>query len=815
MPGPPELNHFPAALLLGVIGLPALLIPLHLLLGKRLGPRTGFLALLAPLSSAVLLSFLIREHWSSGTVSTAVIEWVPFLGINLAMVLDGVSIFYGYVILGVGFLVCGYAAFYFERGAKNMGPFFAYLMLFMTAMLGAVFADNLISLFVFWELTGVASFLLIAFSHEKRTAQLGARRALLITFSTGLCLLAGLILLGQQAETFVLSRIAAQGGAVLEGAGWLAPVMLVLIMLGAFGKSAQFPFQFWLPGAMAAPTPVSAYLHSATMVKLGVYLSARMFPIFHDHDLWLPLVAGVGFATMLLGAFLAFRSNDLKEILAYSTVSQLGFLIGFYGLGGDEGIRFDLLHVASHVFYKGSLFMVAGIVDHAAGTRDLRHLGGLGRRLPLTAFAALVGTASLASIPLTTGFISKELALAGLGDLWADKGALALFFYAAVLLSAVLTVAFALRLFLGVFAGKEPEGNAFHPPGVWIQLPPLLLAGAALFFGIFPGILGEWLDHFKVPGLQEIQSVEVVLWHGITRELLLSTAAIASGAALYFWARKREWRWTRVLFLQRLDRVFDRSVDTLGSVAKRITLALRADWPPAYLPIVIFTLLVFVLSAFVVHRAEFGEVASAERLFDPWRSLVAVMVGIGLVGVLTLRRWTAQLVALSVSGFFLTFYFVLYQAPDLAMTQILVESASVVLVLVLIARFSTGSRAGTRFEFRWNAKQVMRAVLSLGMGGMATLLVIFADLNRHPDPVGYRMLALSQPLAEGNNVVNTILVDFRAFDTMGEITVLLIATLAGMGLMVHYKREKGNDRSAFAAPGFLLGKRPTRKGKIE
>ncbi len=806
MPELVEQNHFPAALLLGVIVLPFLLAPLVLLVGKKLGSLTGLLALLAPLASMALLTVLIRDHWTGGTVATAVIEWVPFLGINLSLVLDGVSIFYGYVILGVGVLVCGYAAFYFERGAQNLGPFFAYLLLFMTSMLGAVFADNLISLFVFWELTGVASFLLIGFSYEKRIARLGARRALLVTFSTGLCLLAGFILLAQQAGTYELSQIAARGGEVMEGAGWLAPVMMGLIMLGAFGKSAQFPFQFWLPGAMAAPTPVSAYLHSATMVKLGVFLSARMFPIFRDLDLWLPLVAGTGFFTMLLGAFLALRSNDLKEILAYSTVSQLGFLIGFYGLGGGEGLRLDLLHVVSHVFYKGALFMVAGIVDHAAGTRDVRHLGGLARRLPLTALSALIAAAALAGLPPTTGFISKELMLAGLGDLWTEKGALALFFYAALLLSTVMTVAFALRFFLGVFGGKEPADAHFHSPGFMIQLPPLLLAGAALGFGLFPGVLGEWLDHLKVPGVQESAAVKVSLWHGINRELLLSAAATLSGIVLYLWANKLEWRWARIPFFLRFDKAFDRSVDTLGYIAKRITLALRADWPPAYLPIVIFTLLAFVLGAFATHLEAFDNLGEREWRIDPWRSLIGVMVCIGLVGVLKLRRWTAQLVALSVSGFFLTFYFVLYKAPDLAMTQILVESASVVLVLVLIARFSTGSRAGTRFEFRWNVKQVSRVLLSLGMGAMATLLVIFADLNRHPDPVGYQMLALSKPLAEGNNGVNTILVDFRAFDTMGEITVLLIATLAGLGLMVHYKRDR-KSRSAFAAPGFLLGKR--------
>ncbi len=811
MTDPIAFETFPAALLLSAIALPALLAPLVLLLGKKLGPWTGFAAMLAPLAAMGLLTQLVTQHWTSGTVGTAVVEWVPFLGVNLSLVLDGVSIFYGYVIGGVGLLVCWYAACYFDRESKNLGAFFAYLLLFMSSMLGAVFADNLISLFVFWELTGVASFLLIGFNHEKKKARQGARRALLVTLSTGLCLLAGFILLAQQSGTYELSQIASKGSGALDQTTWLATATLALIMLGAFGKSAQFPFQFWLPGAMAAPTPVSTYLHSATMVKLGVFLSVRMFPVFHEMALWLPLVAGVGFFTMLLGAFLALKSNDLKEILAFSTVSQLGFLIGFYGLGGSQGLRLDLLHVLSHVFYKGALFMVAGIIDHAAGTRDVRKLGGLARHLPLTAASGLIAAAALAGIPLTTGFISKELMLAGLGHAYAEKGGLIVFFYAAVILSAAMTVAFALRLFLGVFTGKEPAKMHFHAPGFWLQIPPLLLAGAALFFGIFPGLLGEIVDQLRVPGVQESEVYHVALWHGINRELLMSAAATLGGVVLYQIAQKQAWRWAHVPKYLRFDLLFDRSIDGLAVVSKRITLALRADWPPAYLPIVIFTLLAFVLGAFLVHKSEFAPVTDFEFIFDPWRSLIGIMVCIGLVGVLKLRRWTAQLAALSVSGFFLTFYFVLYKAPDLAMTQILVESASVVLVLVLIARFSSGSRAGTRFEFRFNARQILRVILSLGMGFMATLLLIFADLNRHPDPIGYRMLALSKPLAEGNNGVNTILVDFRAFDTMGEITVLLIAALAGMGLMVHYRRSASKHPSAFAAPGFLLGRRKERK----
>lgn len=807
MPTPVEVQDFSPILLLTVIALPALVAPLVLALGRRLGAKVGYIALLAPLTSMLLLGSLVKD-WQSSSTLTASLSWVPTLGINLSLVLDGLSIFYGFIIGIIGVLVCWYALAYFGSSKKNLPWFYSCLLVFMSAMLGAVFSNNLLSLFVFWELTGITSFLLIGFMHETPAAQVGARRALLVTLATGLCFMTGLILLGQQAGSFELTTIAERGGDLFKDAGWLAPVMLVLIMLGAFGKSAQFPFHFWLPGAMAAPTPVSAYLHSATMVKLGVFLTARMFPIFHEQALWMPLVAGVGFFTMLTGAWLALKSNDLKEILAYSTVSQLGFLIGFYGLGSGSGMRFDMVHVISHVFYKGALFMIAGIVDHAAGTRDVRHLGGLAKQMPLTAGAALVGVGALAGIPLTTGFISKELMLARLVETTSTHPILGGLFLATVALAALMTVAFALRLFIHTFLGTQPKEIDFHHPGTWIQIPPVLLASAALWFGVFPGGLGVLTDNLQVAGLHENRIADLHLWHGFNVELLISTVAIAAGVGLYAWSQKQQWSGAYIPQSLRFDRYFDRGVDGLSIAAKKLTLTLRADWPPAYLPIVIFSLLAIVFSAFIINRHEFLGLADMPWIFDPWRSFIGLLVTAGLIAVLRLRRWTAQLLALSVSGFFLTFYFVLYRAPDLAMTQILVESASVVLVLVLASRFSNGSRTGTRFEFRWNKSQIARVILSLGMGIMATTLVLFADLHRHPNPVGLEMLKLSQPLAEGTNAVNTILVDFRAFDTLGEITVLLIASLAGMALMVRYRRSRHRGKqAAYAAPGFLLGRK--------
>lgn len=795
--------HFIFAALLGVILLPLLFAPLALLLGQRLGRHTGYVAMIAPLLSLGLL-YWIASDWTEGAQRVVSVPWVPSLKVNLSFLIDGLSIFYGFVISGIGVLVCWYAAQYFEARQKSLGWFFACLLAFMTSMLGAVFSNNLILLFVFWELTGIASFLLIGFSHSEEKARLGARRALLVTVATGLCFLAGLILLGLLGASYEVNTLLERGAELARQGNPLITAAGILILIGAFGKSAQFPFQFWLPGAMAAPTPVSAYLHSATMVKLGVFLTARVFPIFGPLDFWLPMVAGIGLFTMLLGAFLALRANDLKEILAYSTVSQLGFLIGFYGLGSAQGVRFDFVHVISHVFYKGSLFMVAGIIDHSTGIRDVRRLGGLGKLMPLATGAALIATAALAGIPLTTGFISKEIMLAEVGKL-AGTHPVGWLFFGMVALSAVFTVAFALRLFLGVFTGTKPAHLHFHAPSLSLQLPPLLLAGAALIFGIFPGPLGQMLDRLSVTGLHSPAEDYLALWHGFNRELLASTIILMAGAFLYMWARQTEWRWATTPRWLQFDKAFDRMVDGLGTFSKKLTLALKADWPPAYLPIVIFFLLLIIFGAVIANAGSLKNIASLELRFDPLRTFVALLITLGLGAVLVLRRWTSQLVALSISGFFLTFYFVMYHAPDLAMTQILVESASVVMILVLVSRFSSASRAGTRFEFTFTWHQILRAVLALGMGVLGTGLVLFAELNKHPDPVGPQMRELSQPLAEGTNAVNTILVDFRAFDTMGEITVLLIAALAGIGLMMRYKRRGTSGQDAMSAPGFLLG----------
>lgn len=796
-----------AALLVGALLCPVAAAPLMLLAGRYLKAGVGYLAMLAPLASFVaLLGIALNVEPRAHLVFE--IQWIPSLGVNLSFLIDGLSLFYGLIICGIGFLVCWYSTFYLNNEYRDHGLFYCYLMVFIAAMLGTVFADNLVLLFVFWEITSVSSFLLIGFLHSEEESRRGARRALLVTVATGLCMLGGLVMLGLMGGSYSFSVLKDLDlGSTGYGNGWIY-AMFLLIMIGAFGKSAQFPFQFWLPGAMVAPTPVSTYLHSATMVKLGVFLTARLFPILSQQELWFPVITAVCFFTMVLGAWLALRSNDLKAILAWATVSQLGFLIGFYGLGSSVGVRFDFLHILSHVLYKAALFMVVGIVDHSTGIRDVRQLGGLARRMPLTALTAAIGTAAFAGIPLTTGFISKETALTDMLGACAVHPVAGPILVVAMVAATVMLVAVAARIFLKVFLGPAIPCDDFHRPGLFMELPPLVLAGLAIVLGTVPGLLDAPLSHLQVEGLHRIHEDGLHLWHGFSIELMISAAVFGCAAALYWWAEKTQWRWTTMPRWLRFDEAFDEASDWLVYAAKRLTHMLKADSPPAYVPIVIMFLLLVMggLTATVFFSAnlDFGG-TEIDWEVHPLRMFVVVVITIALLSIIFLRRWSAQLVALSVAGFFITLYFVLYRAPDLAMTQVLVESATVVMILFLLSRFPSYTQTGMRKDLRMDRRHVFRLVVSLGVGALMSSLVIFAGLHRHPEPVGEQYLELSQPLAEGTNAVNTILVDFRGFDTLGEITVLLTATLGGLGLMMRYKRGH-NPGDPKPPPGFILGK---------
>jgi len=789
------------AILLGV-GVP-LVLPLALAWwGRRLGERTAWLALSAPVASFSALVWLYATH--DGGTRLVSWPWVPSLGLSLSFGVDGLSIFFGLIVSGVGMLVVGYARYYLDATYAHHGRFYAYLILFMGAMLGTVLSDHLLLLFFFWELTGVASFLLIGFTHRNAESRRGARMALLVTGGTGLAMLAGVVLLRQVTGTYSLRELYETGGIVEEP---LSRAAMSLLLLGAFGKSAQFPLHFWLPNAMSAPTPVSAYLHSATMVKLGVFLVARLFPLFGEHVAWAPVVSGVAFVTLVLGALLALLSTGLKAILAYSTVSQLGFLIGYYGLGASGGVEYDYLHILSHVFYKGCLFMVVGIVYVATHVSDLRELGGLRHRLPGLAWIAGIACAAMLGLPGTTGFLSKELMFKEIFVSPRAHGALGVFAVVAVVVTSLLKVAFSVRLFHGIFLGKEPEmiGDRFHHPPGWMLLPPAVLAAGALVLGLIPELMSGPMHHLNVPGLQTPTAPVLHLWHGWTRELAASVSVVAGGLAVVWVGYRTAWRWANIPRWLRFDRGYDAGVEALGRLATRMTRTVGSDTPVAWLRVSVGAWVILVGGYLWVRfpPAEVLELLGdglADHHWDGLRVWVATLIGLGAIGVVVLRTWPAQLVALSVSGFMTTVYFVLYRAPDLALTQILVETISLVLVVTLLARFPRSAQQGEDSVRRWTGRRVVTLGVSIGFGVMMLAVGVLVMARPGAQRLGGWYLEKTLPLADGANAVNTLLIDFRGFDTFGEVTVLVVAMLGCLGLLFRRRRTLAERRSGAMAP---------------
>lgn len=802
----------------------ALFLPLigGLLLGPLsgfFGKRVGWVAFGFPVLSFVMV---VTAAVQAGSTPHELVEWqwIPSLGINLSFLIDGLSLLFAGIVSGVGVLVFFYANQYFkgDEAKYPLGRFYSYLLLFMSAMLGTVMSDNLMLLFIFWELTGITSFLLIGFLHEKDGSRAGARMALLVTMLTGLCMLVGIVILHHITGTLSISQLMAMDLPVpLDGT--LINVVLFLILLGAFGKSAQFPFHFWLPNAMAAPTPVSAYLHSATMVKLGVFLVARIYPIFLETALWVPVLTMVGFGTMLVASFLALRSNVLKAILAYSTVTQLGDLIGLYGLESQLGVFSDYYHILDHVFYKACLFMIVGIITHCTGCKDLRDLGGLRKSMPLLASAAGIACASMAGLPLTMGFVAKEMLLADFALLLKDGPWTAWVAFVFLALASVMKIAFSIRLFYYLFFGPVPEKVQvhLHAPSIWFQLPPLILAGCSLLFGLVLVIPEALLEYLHVEGLQ-MREGHLALVH-FSIELLVSLTIIGAGWCLFLFGRRTNWAWTEIPKPLRFDDFFERGLLQFNAFTKFITRLLRSESPADYLPVML-TVMVCAFGGYLLHSFEMR--TGTAFVMGDWefevftlRIFVAVLIGLSALGVVLLSRWTSQLILLSVCGFLITFYFVLYQAPDLALTQILVESATLILVLLLLARFPKSAQKGEDKELFHGMRNIFNLVISLGVGTVVTFMILVANAKEPPTRLGEAVLQQTVHYAEGANAVNTILVDFRGFDTMGEIAVLVIAVLGSIGLFFRYKRtDQQREQRALGAPGFgIFQQQPKRGGQ--
>jgi len=725
---------------------------------------------LAWILPAALFALLIGEMGQGERVESH--TWIPSLGIDLAFRLDGLSLVFAALILGIGSFIFLYGARYL-RGDPGLARFLAVLTLFMGAMLGAVLADDLIVLIVFWELTSLTSFLLIGFRPEAAQTRRSAQQGLLVTFAGGLCLLAGALLLGQVAGTYSLTEIVAQRD--LVAADPLAPAIIVLLALGAFAKSAQVPLHSWLANAMVAPTPVSAYLHSATMVKLGVYLLARINPLFDEDPLWIGLLTLAGAATMLVGALLALRETDLKRVLAYSTIVSLGTLVLLAGLPGPLASVALVAFLVVHALYKACLFLVAGIIDHEAGTRDSSRLGGLRRLMPLTAGAALLGGLSMAGLPPFVGFVAKEL----LYEASLATTASWLIAVVALLANAAMVVVagvVAWRCFAGPL---QPTPRQPHDPPWSLLAGPAVLALLGLTFGVAPWLVASTLVLPAASAIAgESVSYDLALWHGLTPMLALSALTLLLGLLGFH-------RWTAlrhrsaalsVLDSHGPDAAYDGLLRGLQRLAGWQTARLQSGslrhYQAAVLAIFAAAMLGTLLLSGGLRMPSIGAAAWQ------WETLLALPLALAAIAVVRARRFISGIVAAGVTGFSVALLFLFQGAPDLAFTQFSVEAIAIVILLAIVGRLPF--READRRDAAERRRDLVIAV-ALGVAASLVLLTVMAEPFDQYLSDYFR--TRSVPEAQGRNIVNVIIVDFRALDTLGEITVLALAALAAAAVI--------------------------------
>ena len=730
-----------------------------------------------------------------GAIPAWSIPWMPGLGMDFGFRLDGLAWLFSLLILGIGALVVLYAAYYLHD-SDPPARFFLFLMLFMGAMLGVVLADNLLLLVVFWELTSLSSFLLIGYWSHRRDAREGARMALAITGGGGLALLAGVLLIGHIVGSMKLDDVLAAGDTIRAHPLYLPA--LVLVLLGAFTKSAQFPFHFWLPHAMAAPTPVSAYLHSATMVKAGVFLLARMYPALGGSDAWFWMVTLTGLVTLLTGAYLAIFKHDLKGLLAYSTISHLGLITMLFGLNTKLAVVAGVFHILNHATFKASLFMSAGIIDHESGTRDMRKLNGLFRYMPQTAVLGMVAASAMAGVPLLNGFLSKEMFFA---ETLSGGGVTGILLPVGATLAGIFSVAYSARFVHDVFFNGEPKDlpRTPHEPPRFMRVPVELLVVLCVAVGIAPALTVAPLLAVAAGAALggPLPEYSLAIWHGFNLPLAMSAIALAGGLALYFGLQRRVNlhqiihlpRGGRELFLFSLDRVY--------GAARGTTMALQNGSLQRYLLLLVtFALLAGLLPFF---ESGFGGPAPADARHPvPPASMVvfavwAIGVAAAFATMILHRRRLLAVVPLGAAGLVVSLTFVHFSAPDLALTQILVEVVTITLMMLALAWLPEQSPVERN---RW--RQWRDAVVSIAAGlGVAGLT--WAMLDRPSASIAPYFLETALPLGGGSNAVNVILVDYRGFDTLGEITVLGIAGVAIHAILAGFM--PAGRRSGAAEPG--------------
>lgn len=729
-----------------------------------------------------ILLLLQAKTVINGTAILESWQWLAVAGINLSFRLDALSLLFSLLISGIGTLIFIYA-YYYLSPKNSLSKLYLLLMVFMTAMLGITLSNNLMILLVFWELTSISSFLLVGYWHQYEAAQRGSRMALTITGMGGLAMLGGFILLGQIAGTYEIDQLSQMKTQIQQHA--LFVPMLLLVLLGAFTKSAQFPFHFWLPNAMAAPTPVSAYLHSATMVKAGIFLLARLSPIFIGAALYHHIVTWIGLITLCMAAGFAIFKEDLKGLLAYSTISHLGLIVCLLGIGTPLAIAAAIFHIMNHATFKAALFMLAGIIDHETGTRDLRKLSGIWQLLPFTATLTMITAASMAGVPLTNGFVSKEMFFTELTSHL--TGSALIFACIVATIAGLFAVTYSIRLVHGVFfdgpIGTQVPKKDAHEPPIGMLSPAILLACLCILVGILPAFFAEAIVNSATGASlaqPQFHDVHLAIWHGINLPLIMSFIALIGGALFYFALAKngrlRQIDLDPLLGVFQGKILFERFLKHLLLISRRIKQKTESGSLQSYL----FWIIVFCLV--IVGTPLFNQALTTgtrELTHAPWTAIVLWLI---LFSGCWMMLWFhhERIKAVFISGaigLIVSLIFITLSAPDLALTQITVDVVTTVLLLMSLSLLPQLTPYESSRSRRWRD-----AALAI-IGGLSIGWITWLILTRDHQSISWFFQQQTLPLGGGSNIVNVILVDFRGFDTFGEITVLGIAAIGALCLM--------------------------------
>lgn len=789
----------------------AILIPFLYKYLKKI--HTGWFVLIVPFVLFIyFLSF--TPTTSSGETVIKNLAWVPSLGINFNLYLDGLSLLFALLITGIGTLVVLYSIYYLSKVKEKLNNFYVYLLMFMGAMLGVVLSDNLIVIYVFWEVTSIASSLLISYWYTREKSIYGAQKSMYITVFGGLSMLGGFSLLYVIAGTFSIRELIANADLIMAS-GLFIPAM-ILVLLGAFTKSAQFPFHIWLPDAMEAPTPVSAYLHSATMVKAGIYLVARLTGVFGGAPEWFWIITTAGLVTLTWGSISAVRQKDLKGILAYSTISQLGLIMSLLGVGsvayyfqdGDNAlyttaILAAVFHLINHATFKGSLFMAVGIVDHETGTRDIRKLGGLMTVMPITATISLIGLASMAGLPPFNGFLSKELFFTGMLNV-TEYGIFSLetigiFIPIIAWVASVFTFLYCILMFAKTFTGKfdisKLKVNHVHEAPAGMLISPIILAVLVLVIGLFPNLLA---DSIIAPAMAAILPgilvngeqfyVNIYHWHGFQPELFMTIAVILLGVILFMtfkkWEKSAFYRGERDLF----NYAYDYGYDGLIKGSQWLTRIQMTGRLRDYF-IYMGTFIILILG-YTMYRFNLPEIQSLELSPVPIYMWAVMLVLIGSIIIIPfINNRIAIIIAAGVSGFLVALLFVVFRAPDLALTQLLIETVSVILFMLVFYHLPKLKKEKTT-----SGMKVIKLIVSISFG----IIITIGSLSAFSMGQEANYASISEYFTEnakeeagGYNIVNVILVDFRGLDTMLEVLVVALAVLTVVSLIK--LRFKGSE----------------------